>query len=161
MVLFWKRKKAYIAGLGRDQLEHLASPRQVWDDRKMSWVREYYSPTATYWRFYLSSLLSITSLNQPRCHHKNTFSKILIINIDQNFSISGLRRGKNAYSSFNKTYFSIGQLSLSIYIYIYKYIWLIPDLSVISSWERHINRILLFYFHRTHFKFNIFYVCWS
>ncbi len=26
MVLFWKRKKAYIAGLGRDQLEHLASP---------------------------------------------------------------------------------------------------------------------------------------
>ncbi len=24
--LFWKRKKAYIAGLGRDQLEHLASP---------------------------------------------------------------------------------------------------------------------------------------
>ncbi len=26
MVLFWKRKKAYIAGLGGDQLEHLASP---------------------------------------------------------------------------------------------------------------------------------------
>ncbi len=26
MVLFWKRKKAYIVGLGRDQLEHLASP---------------------------------------------------------------------------------------------------------------------------------------
>ncbi len=27
MVLFWKRKKkACIAGLGRDQLEHLASP---------------------------------------------------------------------------------------------------------------------------------------
>ncbi len=25
-VLFWKRKKAYIAGLGREQLEHLASP---------------------------------------------------------------------------------------------------------------------------------------
>ncbi len=24
--LFWKRKKAYIAGLGPDQLEHLASP---------------------------------------------------------------------------------------------------------------------------------------
>ncbi len=24
--LFWKRKKAYTAGLGRDQLEHLASP---------------------------------------------------------------------------------------------------------------------------------------
>ncbi len=26
MVLFWKRKKACIAGLGRDQLEHLTSP---------------------------------------------------------------------------------------------------------------------------------------
>ncbi len=26
MALFWKRKNAYIAGLGRDQLEHLASP---------------------------------------------------------------------------------------------------------------------------------------
>ncbi len=118
-----EKKKAYIAGLGRDQLEHLASPRQVRHDRKMSRVREYYSPTATYWRFYLSSLLSITGLNQPRCHHKNTFSKILIINIDQNFSISGLRRGKKLInnSSFNKTYFSIGQLSIYIYIYIYIY----------------------------------------
>ncbi len=33
---FEREKKAYIAGLGRDQLEHLASPRQVRDDRKTS-----------------------------------------------------------------------------------------------------------------------------
>ncbi len=54
MVLFERKKKACIAGLGRDQLEHLASPmtksetspspnttspRQVRDDRKMSRVR--------------------------------------------------------------------------------------------------------------------------
>ncbi len=26
MFLFWKREKTYIAGLGRDQLEHWASP---------------------------------------------------------------------------------------------------------------------------------------
>ncbi len=56
MVLFWKRerKKAYIAGLGRDQLEHLASPmtkyetspsantnesKTIRDNRKTSRVR--------------------------------------------------------------------------------------------------------------------------
>ncbi len=61
--LFWKRKKAYIAGLGRDQLEHLASPMtkseskyqrvqdksETIEKRLESWLEsetglEYYSP---------------------------------------------------------------------------------------------------------------------
>ncbi len=32
---------------------------------------------ATYWRFYCHIYLCMTDLNQPRCQHKNTFSKIL------------------------------------------------------------------------------------
>ncbi len=105
MVLFWKRKKAYIAGLSRDQLEHLASPmtkseskyQRVQDksetiENRLESGLEYYSPTRAGNRFQKESIprrweSRVDSKGWDRSHQEELTPHSEIFSVQQSLSM--------------------------------------------------------------------------